>query len=270
MTTEKNLEVLSPQRLFVKEMRSRREGAGLSRNRLAEALGCSPQWLAKVETYAKIPSGGLADDLDAYFTTGGTFRRAWDELDDERKRGLIPSGFRPLIEIEKTATGILAFEPMLMTGLMQTEDFARLLHVHGQHPDQAEELVAIRMERQRIFDKPDAPWFFLLMREAVLREFPADLRKEQCLHLLKMLRHPKISIQIIPADEIAFIGSGFMLLSFAEKEDVAYVEAAGGLGGIIQEAETVKRLGVTFNLLRGSALSVRESERMIRAFAEDE
>ncbi|ROO90148.1 helix-turn-helix protein [Actinocorallia herbida] len=270
MTTEKNLEVPSLHRLFVKEMRVRREAAGLSRNRLAEALGCSPQWLAKVETYAKAPSVGLADDLDAFFTTGGTFRRTWDELDDERKRGLVPSGFRPLIEIEKTATGILAFEPMLMTGLMQTEDLARLLHLHGEGPEKVEEFVRIRMERQRLFDKPDAPWFFLLMREAALRDLPGHLRQKQCQQLLRRLEHPKISIQIIPAEELSFIGAGFMVLSFAEAEDLAYVEAAKGLGRIVEDAEAVKRLGVTFNLLRSSALSVRESERMIRAFAEAE
>lgn len=41
---------------FAAELRARREATALSRNRLAEALGCSPQWIAKVENCEKPPS----------------------------------------------------------------------------------------------------------------------------------------------------------------------------------------------------------------------
>jgi hypothetical protein len=43
---------------FVNELRARREASGLSRNKLAAALGCTPQWIAKVETFEKPPSEG--------------------------------------------------------------------------------------------------------------------------------------------------------------------------------------------------------------------
>jgi transcriptional regulator with XRE-family HTH domain len=75
------------QEVFVDELRSRREASGLSRNKLAAALGCTPQWLAKVETFEKPPSGSLADDLDTYFQLRGTFRRMWEKHQGARKRG---------------------------------------------------------------------------------------------------------------------------------------------------------------------------------------
>jgi transcriptional regulator with XRE-family HTH domain len=41
---------------FADELRFRRENASLSRNKLAEALGCTPQWVGKVEACEKPPS----------------------------------------------------------------------------------------------------------------------------------------------------------------------------------------------------------------------
>jgi hypothetical protein len=73
------------QEVFVTELRARRDIAGLSRNKVAAALGCTPQWLAKVETFEKPPSEGLADDLDTYFQTGGMFRRLWEKHVEARK-----------------------------------------------------------------------------------------------------------------------------------------------------------------------------------------
>ncbi|TDC91230.1 helix-turn-helix transcriptional regulator [Actinomadura sp. 7K507] len=106
------------QEMFVNELRARREASGLSRNKLAAALGCTPQWIAKVETFEKPPSEGLADDLDTYFQTGGMFRRAWEKHVEARKHGLIPNAVRPLVDAEKEANQINIYEPLLVTGLV--------------------------------------------------------------------------------------------------------------------------------------------------------
>ncbi|TDC58309.1 XRE family transcriptional regulator [Actinomadura sp. KC345] len=115
------------QDMFVSELRARREASGLSRNKLAAALDCTPQWIAKVETFEKPPSEGLADDLDTYFKTSGTFDRMWAKHVMARKQGLIPTGFRPLIEAEKGTLEMSTYEPLLIPGLFQTEEYARLV-----------------------------------------------------------------------------------------------------------------------------------------------
>lgn len=267
MATQRN-EAIGPQKSFVIEMRVRREAAGLSRHKLAEALGCTPQWLAKVENYDKPPSEGLADDLDTYWNVGGTFRRLWEQMVDARRQGLIPRGFRPLIDAEKEARRIGIYEPLLVTGLTQTEELARFVLSVGERPDKADELVAIRMERQQILQKADSPWLFVLIHEAVVRRIPASYREAQCKRFLGLMEDPKISIQIIPESAPIFQPSGFQLLSFVNAADVAYIDGAGGHGQMLSDSHEVQDLAVLFDVVRSAALSAEETERLIRSIME--
>jgi transcriptional regulator with XRE-family HTH domain len=253
---------------FVAELRARREAASLSRNKLAEALGCSPQWIAKVENHEKPPSPDFARDLDTYFTTGGTFHRLWEKFNDLRKRRLIPTGFRPLAEAEQEATGISIFAPILIPGLVQTEDCARRVLSAAQHPDKAEEMLAIRMARQAILTKSDPPWMFLLVGEPVIRNLRPETRTGQCKRLLDAVAQHNISIQILPVHAPVYESSGFQLLSFNTSPDVAYIEGAGGHGRMLTDAHDVRGLTVLFNVIRSTALSVEESENLIHSIME--
>ncbi|MBE1534269.1 helix-turn-helix domain-containing protein [Actinomadura algeriensis] len=114
-----NNERTAYQEVFVVELRARRNSENLSRNKLAQALGCTPQWLAKVENLEKPPSEGLAADLDTYFACDGMFHRIWVNHAQARRDNLIPTGFRPLAEMEKDAEEISIYEPLLVTGLVQ-------------------------------------------------------------------------------------------------------------------------------------------------------
>ncbi|WP_106403046.1 helix-turn-helix domain-containing protein [Actinocorallia populi] len=269
MAPQRKDEPLWPQKMFALEMRARREAAGLSRNRLAEALGCTPQWLAKVETYDKTPSEALADDLDTYFKAGGAFHRLWEEIIDARKRGLVPSRFRPLMEAEKEASQISIYEPLLMTGLLQTEEYARLVLSSGQYPRKAEERLAIRLERQRVLTKEDPPWLFVLLREPVIRDVRREFRIEQCKRLLDLMQEERISIQVIPTDAPVFQPSGFQVLNFDSAADIAYVDGAGSNGQTLTEPDAVRALTVLFNVIRSTAMSAEESENLISKIMED-
>jgi transcriptional regulator with XRE-family HTH domain len=253
---------------FTGELRARREVVGLSRNKLAEALGCSPQWIAKVENCEKPPSPDFARDLDTYFATGGTFHRLWEKFNDLRKRRLIPTGFRPLAEAEQEATQISIFEPVLIPGIFQTEECARLVLNTEQQPDKAEELLTIRMGRQEILTKPDPTWLFLLIRESVLRELPPEIRSGQCKRLIDDNQQRNISVQVLPRSARVFQASGFEVLSFNESPDVAYVDGAGGYGQLLTDSHHVRGLTVLFNVIRSAALSAEESENLIRSIME--
>ncbi|GAA2117753.1 helix-turn-helix domain-containing protein [Actinomadura alba] len=253
---------------FAAELRARREAADLSRNRLAEALGCSPQWIAKVENCEKPPSPDFARDLDTYFKTGGTFHRIWEKFNDLRKRRLIPTGFRPLAEAEQEATEISIFAPILIPGLVQTEDCARRVLSAGQHPDKAEEMLAIRLARQAILTKPDPPWMFLLVGESVIRDLRPETRTGQCKRFLDVIAQHNVSVQVLPVHAPVYESSGFQLLGFNTSPDVAYIEGAGGHGRMLTDAHDVHRLTVLFNVIRSAALSAEESENLIRLIME--
>ncbi|MDX6742034.1 helix-turn-helix transcriptional regulator [Actinocorallia sp. A-T 12471] len=271
VTVEKILEISSPQRMFVAEMRALREASGASRNKIAQSLDCTPQWLAKVESFEKPPSEALATGLDRFHNTRGTFRRLWDEFDDDRKRGLVANGARRLFDVEPKATHMIAYEPLIISGLVQTEEVVRRMHLGGGvHPQEAEDYVSMRMERQKkIFDRPDAPWLFLVMREAALRDMPRDLRAGQAQKLLQLLElSRRISIQIVPPEELAGDPSGFAVLSFPKEPDMAYIESSGRTSRTTEDPEIITRLTEIFNRLRSSALSVRESRRVIQKYVE--
>jgi transcriptional regulator with XRE-family HTH domain len=268
MAPQRGNEPFGPQKSFVTEMRAQREAAGLSRHKLAEILGCTPQWLAKVENCEKPPSEGLADDLDTFFATGGTFRRLWEQMSEARKQGLIPTGFRPLIEAEREADQICIFEPLLIPGLFQDVEYARLVLTAGLRPEKADELVAIRMERQELYRKSDPPWLFLVIREAVIRDLPFQVRVEQCKKLLDLAGEPKVSIQILPSSALVFQPCGFQVLSLDTGGDVAYMEGIKGHGQMFGDPEDVHGLAILFNVIRSTALSVEESEHLIRTVME--
>ncbi|MEO3787638.1 helix-turn-helix transcriptional regulator [Actinocorallia sp. B10E7] len=263
-----NSEVVGPQKSFVMEMRARREAVGLSRNKLAETLGCTPQWLSKVENYDKTPSEGLADDLDTYWKTGGTFRRLWEQMVEARKQGLVPSAFRPLIDAEREAVQINIYEPLLIPGIFQSAEYARRVLSTGFHQENLEELLAIRMERQKLYEKADPPAVFLVIREAVIRDLPLEVRIDQCKKLLDLISWPRVFIQVIPSSTHVFEPTGFQILSFAGAADVAYVEGANGHGQMFVQAEEVRGLDVLFNVIRAAALPVEETEHLIHTIME--
>jgi transcriptional regulator with XRE-family HTH domain len=79
-------------RAFGAVLRAHREEAGLSRAQLAEALGCSPQWIEKLET-GKKPSKESAIDQSA------------------GRSPATPPGFGRYAELERQATTIRKLKP---------------------------------------------------------------------------------------------------------------------------------------------------------------
>jgi len=261
-------EAVTLQRLFAKELTARRETEGLSRVKLAELLGCTRQWLDKVETLERVPSEALADDLDTYFKTGGTFRRIRDELEEARKLALIPTGFRPVLDIERQAKQIRLYEALLVPGLFQTEAYARAVFEVGHPSAVVEEQVGVRMSRQALLEKADAPWIFALLRESVLRDVPRDLRSDQCKRLLELSDRFHVFIQLLPLGARVFESGSFQLISTAPHE-IAYVEAANSAGQIIGEPDKVAKYALLFERARAAALSADESRHLIQTIMED-
>ncbi|MFG2249519.1 DUF5753 domain-containing protein [Spirillospora sp. NPDC048823] len=174
----------------------------------------------------------------------------------------------PLINAEKEAAQISVYEPVLITGLFQTEEYARLVFSHGLQRDKLDELVAIRMERQAVLTAPNAPMVFLLIRESALRDVPSEVRLGQCKRLLELAELPNISIQVLPACAYVFQPTGFQILTLERSADVAYIEGTGRNGQMLTDVTAVQNLTVLFNVARSEALSATESAALIRTIME--
>lgn len=137
---------------FAAELRAQREAAGLTQAQLATLMGYSESVIAKLETCRTIPSPQHAAQADAALGTPGTFRR----LRQAMLNGSYESWIRALLEMEERATVLRWWEPLLVPGLLQTEDYTRAMIRAGRPGDsdaEIEQLVIARISRQAIWDR---------------------------------------------------------------------------------------------------------------------
>src|SRR5262249_14551798 len=102
---------------------------------------------------------------------------------------------------EASASIIRQFEPLVMPGLLQTEEYTRaVLNLHEIPADKADLYVASRRERQELLDREDPPEFFFIIDESVLLRSIGgkSVMQRQLQHLLRLARYPRVTIQVLP------------------------------------------------------------------------
>ena len=260
---------------FGQELRRMRMRAKLSQNQLAAALGCTPQWICQLEKADKTVSEQTAVDLDTYFKTDG-----WDQDDGHfhrlyqtirragRHRVLRPS-FEDYRNHEAQAIGIRCVAAQLVPGLLQVEGYARGIMDQNEPVETLDARVAVRMERQKIFNRPVPPEAMFVLDESALRRpvGGSKLMVEQIDHLVDMARRPNVQVLVMPFMRVTplALGGGFILLSFPRDPDLMYTET-GHVSQLIENKDVLFKSGVHFNLVMGEALSQAESvEFMLRA-----
>jgi hypothetical protein len=154
----------------------------------------------------------------------------------QRSGEAVPEWFSEYVGLESAAVRIQTYELLFVPGLLQTQDYARAIVTRG-HPETAdalaEERVRVRMARQRLLARPDAPRLWAVVDESVLHRpigGPAVLA-DQLDHLLEMSRRPGISLQVVPNALSGYGGeAAFTMLRFAEPDvpDITYIEGLTG------------------------------------------
>ncbi|TDD40570.1 XRE family transcriptional regulator [Actinomadura sp. KC06] len=252
----------SPSEYFGTELRARRELSKLSRPQLSERLGYSPQWIGQIESGVGAPSEDFANDCDAFFQTSGAFYRIWEWMQELGKVQILPPGFPDFIEREREAEVIYIFETMLVTGLFQTPEYAYEVLKLGKTPDAVEPLVATRMERQEILKEEDPPHVVAVFDEGAIRRpiGNQEVMKGQIQHLIDLSELPHVTVQIVPAATGAYVGlaGAFTILSSHDEADAVRVEGHVG-GQLVDQSAVVRKYGVSFDLIRASAMSAEDS-----------
>jgi transcriptional regulator with XRE-family HTH domain len=246
------------------ELRKHRDAAGLSQPELADRLHWAKSAVGNLETAFRSPTQDHARDLDGFFATD---RFGW--LYGLIIREQLPDFFRPFAAKESEATDIRAFEPLLVPGLLQIEEYTRAVMKAEQKPKGLEQAISARMERQKILyrEEPDPPRLWVVLDEGVIRRQVggSEVMRKQLDHLLNLAECYNVTIQIVPASIGAYPGleGGFSILSFDEGADIAFAEAAGG-GHIIEQQKDVAATVTRFELIRAQAIRVEESIGLIR------
>ena len=102
---------------------------------------------------------------------------------------------------ERNATSIVNVAPLLIPGLLQTDDYIRAIMTAGGVPDdEIGTRISGRISRRQVLDKPLPPSLLVLLGTATLRQGLGgrDAAIAQARHLLTMARKPNVDIRIIP------------------------------------------------------------------------
>jgi transcriptional regulator with XRE-family HTH domain len=265
------------------ELRRIREAAGLRMEDAAAALDCARSRISHIETGRNaVRKPDLEVLLRLYDATGKL--GALEELRREgTRRGWwsvyrLPDWLQAYIGFEADAITLRALELELIPGLLQTEPYARAVHVAGHHMTPSEEVerrVAARMQRQaRLTAHPDPLELSVVVSEAALMRtlaLPDDVAVGQLDHLVASAKLPNVTLQVLPFSVGVHrsMSGSFTLLSFAPgvSADIAYQEYAVG-GHLVDDQDAVRLLSGLYGELREQALASDESLTLISELAQ--
>ena len=178
-----------------------------------------------------------------------------------------PPWFRSWVEHEQQAATLRIWQLGVLSGLLQTEDYARvILAVNpGVTDDEVSARLSARLQRQAILTRDDPPAAWFLVDEAALRRCigSPDVMAAQLGHLAGLARLPSVTIQVVP--NIAHAG---LLGGFAVAERAAYVETAVA-GQVFEDVGIIAGLLTRFDTLRSEAFRGSESLALIERMCEE-
>ena len=270
-------------RKFGIELRSLREAAGLTIEGVADSAGISMSHLSRIERgQVGVRRPTLMALLQRYGADAETMDRLVATAAETTKRKnrdwwqpyatAISDKYATLMAFESEATSIRNFEPTVIPGLLQTEDYARAALQRGPArltPDEIETRVEARRARQAVLTKDDPPRAWFIIDEAALRRPVGgpEVMRRQLLHLVEMAAKPGVDLQVVPFSVGAHAGTlgPLVILGFAEGEDVVYCETF--VADLYPEA--VESYGDVFDRLAQDALSIARSVRLVKHVAEE-
>jgi transcriptional regulator with XRE-family HTH domain len=267
------------------ELRRLREEACLTCEQVGEKLDCSGTRVSRIET-GKIASGpgDVRELLEVYGLEGDEAKALVQLAREARKKGWwhtygmnLPSWFEGYVAFETEATTLSDYQPLLVPGLLQTEDYARAV-LHASPPEGSakdiDRQVSLRMERQAILTKNDPPELWFVISETALRVQVGtpEVMADQLHHLAELAVRPNIRMQVLPFTAAAHVNpvTGFRVLGFPDPRDptIVYIEHLTG-ALFLEREEEIGRYRVVFDHLRAEALGIGPSVELITRIADE-
>ncbi|WP_328683628.1 helix-turn-helix transcriptional regulator [Streptomyces sp. NBC_01261] len=257
----------SPLDYYGYELRRYREAAGLTQRQLGVIVNYTGSLIGQIETAKKLPTLEFSRQIDAALNTGGLLTRLLDLV----LRSQLPAWFQQVAELQARAVEICSFEAQMIHGLLQTEEYARAV-LGTLDKSNLDDRTAVRMARQRIFEKNEPPVFWAILSEAALY-LEIGGRKTMRNQLARLLTYeddPRINIQILPHSAGAHAGlqGSYDLYRFPSDPTIVYTESYGS-GHPTANPDTVKDCSLRYDHLQAAALSLRDSAELIRRVMEE-
>ncbi|MER5650975.1 helix-turn-helix transcriptional regulator [Streptosporangium sp. NPDC002524] len=264
-------------RRLSRELRTLRATTGLTTEAAAEQLGWSRSKLNRFETGKIAPAPEDVAAICHLYCMDQTTTEAVVQLAREVTRRGWWTAYSDVftgsyVEFEAEATIIRKWEPLLVPGLLQSQDYAREI-ISAAWPDltkaELDRRVDARMARKINLLGSKAPTLHVLMDEGALRRpvGAPEIMTDQLGDILQVMDWPNITIQVLPLTTGAHTGleGAFSVLGFdGEDPDIGYAECPAG-EVYVEAADQVRNLMLMFERLAGACLSPKESAALIAA-----
>ncbi len=274
-------------RRLAAELRGIREGKGKSGDAVAAALRWSP---SKISRYERARTGLRPQEverlLDYYQITGS--RRAlllglaedasqkgwWEEFTDS-----LSEDYQQFIGLEHEATSMAIWHVDVVTGLLQTEAYARHIissysRVEPMAPGMIGRLVRVRARRQQVLNR-DGLQLSVVLDESVLRRRVGDesVMYEQLQRLAREADRPNLTLQILPLDaQHTVFGESFVIFGFGADSDAIMQDVVSTehlRSGFTLEGERETYLHrIAFQMLAQASLDPAASRALVLETAE--
>jgi transcriptional regulator with XRE-family HTH domain len=247
---------------FGRQMRKERLAHGWSLREFSARTRIDFTTASRIENGKRPPTEAVAKACDAAWPE----RRGWFSDYYEESKSWTPPSFRSFSEYESKAAALLDWYPGILTGLLQTEDYARavLSVAPGATAEKLSARLASRMERQRRVitrDDPPSVWFVVDEMALYRRVGSPAVMAQQMRHLANVAALAHVTLTVMPAVVHPGNESGFVIADSA-----AYAEHVGA-GYVFTQEETVTALAMRFDTLRAESYRASESLALIERMA---
>jgi transcriptional regulator with XRE-family HTH domain len=274
-------------RRLAAELRGIREDKGKSGEAVAAALRWSP---SKVSRYERARTGLRPPEverlLDYYQITGPRRALLLGLAEDAAQKGWweefaesLSEDYKQFIGFEHEAASMAIWHVDVVTGLLQTEGYARHIissysRVEPMPPGMIGRMVSVRLRRQQVLNREDLQ-LSVVLDESVLKRRIGDesVMYEQLQRLVQEADRPNLTLQILPlsAPHTVF-GESFVVFGFRDDSDamgrdVVITEQLRSSVTLEGERETYLHR-IAFQALREASLGPAESRALILDTAE--
>jgi transcriptional regulator with XRE-family HTH domain len=274
-------------RRLAAELRGIRESKGKSGDTVAAALKWSP---SKISRYERARTGLRPREVERlldYYEIAGPRRALLLGLaEDAAQKGWweeftvsLSEDYKQFIGLEHEATAMAIWHVDVVTGLLQTEEYAR--HIIGSYsrvepvaPGMIGRLVRVRMRRQQVLDR-DGLQLSVVLDESVLKRRIGDeaVMYDQLQRLVKEADRPNLTLQVLPLDaQHSVFGESFVIFGFGQDADAMLQDVVSTehlRSGFTLEGERDTYLHrIAFQMLVDAALDPVASRKLILETAE--
>ena len=272
----------------LRRLRGNRTGGAVAR-----ALGWSPAKISRYELgQTSFPLDEVEKLLDFYGLAEPRRSQLLALAEEASQRGwwegygdaLTPE-YTEFLGLEAEATAAWEWHLGVVPGLLQTEEYARQIHLSFQRavptpPGVIQQRIHVRMARQKVLTSREPPLDFsaVLDEAVILRKMGSgELMYRQLQHLVEMADLPNVDLRILPlASGPTPVNDSFIVYSFGASapadgtsmlHNVVWVENVKSQFYVDDETDTYN-FSLVFKSLQEAALPSADSKRFILGTAE--